>query len=186
MNTPSKSILLAIDKIPWPDITHAYGPANDVPELILAITSCDDDVRNKAWHQLHGNLWHQGSVYEATAYAVPLFLELLKEPTVPSKHRILGYLALLFTGRSYWDVHQHLRIAQDMVKQPGFQAKLENEVKWVEATKQAVTAGKDVYVAILQGDTSGARIGAAYLLGLIHADDLETIEEVIKSAEQSP
>ena len=184
MREDLKNVVLAIERVPWSDISHAYGPAIDIPDLIGELTSADAAIRNEAWSELHGNLWHQGSIYEATAYAVPIFLELLNEPTVPGKHRILAYLALLFTGHSYWDVHQHLAIAQDVVTQSGFQTKLEKELQWIETTKEAVIAGRQIYLAALQSDTSETRIGAAYLLGVIDAVDIYTIEEVINAADE--
>jgi len=54
---------------------------------------------------------------------------------------------------------------------------------WVVATKTAVTEGRDVYSGLLQGGDLGARIAAAYLLGLIGASDIDTLEGVMKAPE---
>src|ERR1700733_5592944 len=43
-----------------------------------------------------GYIWHQGTIYEATSYAVAVFLELLRQPATPGKHDVLAFLALLF------------------------------------------------------------------------------------------
>jgi len=77
MKGVSQRLLSVINKVPWSKIEHAYGPAIDVPDLVCALISSDTKIRNDAWYKLHGNLWHQGTIYEATAYAVPIFLELL-------------------------------------------------------------------------------------------------------------
>jgi hypothetical protein len=47
-----------------------------------------------------------------------------------------------------------------------------------------VVKGREVYLGILEGDNSGVKIAAAYLLGLIGASDFDTLEEIIKSAEK--
>lgn len=57
-----------LDDIPWSTLHHAYGTAEDVPELLRQLQTADPDVRNEdspLW-QLFGNIWHQGTVYEAT------------------------------------------------------------------------------------------------------------------------
>jgi hypothetical protein len=76
-------MLEGLDAVPWNNLTHAYGTAGDVPELIRAVTSADESTRRKAWHSLYGNLWHQGTIYEATAHAVPFFIELAGSTSVP-------------------------------------------------------------------------------------------------------
>jgi hypothetical protein len=81
-----------------------------------------------------GYIWHQGTIYEATSDAVPVFLEWLRQPATPGKHDVLAFLALLFTGRSSGDVHQHTALLQSEVRKPGFQQRLE-QVAWVQATK---------------------------------------------------
>src|ERR1700723_484477 len=74
-----------------------------------------------------GYIWHQGTIYEATSYAVPVFLELLRQPGT-GKHDILAFLALLFTGRSSLDVHQHTALLQSEVRKPGFQPGVPAEI----------------------------------------------------------
>ncbi|MEU6293728.1 hypothetical protein [Streptomyces erythrochromogenes] len=54
----------------WHDLTHAHGPAEDVPELIRALYA-DDDAAGEAIHELYGTIHHQGTVYPASAPAVP-------------------------------------------------------------------------------------------------------------------
>src|SRR5579883_3023990 len=97
-----------LDQVNWTELTHAYGPAADVPGQIRGLASPVADTRNKALSGLHGNIWHQGSVYKATAYAVPFLIEILEEPGIPGKDEILMLLSRLANGHSYHDVHQHL------------------------------------------------------------------------------
>jgi hypothetical protein len=62
-----------LEEVDWAALNHAYGSAVDVPDLIRAYANGQDD------HDLlYGRLCHQGTVYSATAAAVPFFLELLE------------------------------------------------------------------------------------------------------------
>src|SRR5438094_198378 len=110
---------------------RAKGATIDVPELIRTLASPDGSLRDKAWHELYGNLWHQGTIYEATAYAIPFLIRLLEAPAVPDKQRILLYLAMLFIGRSFWDVHKSTSILRGEVSKPGFEEKLKAELECV-------------------------------------------------------
>jgi hypothetical protein len=187
MSKDAPEILSGLESIPWHKLEHAYGPATDVPHLLRVLASSDGELRDKAWYTLHGNLWHQGTIYEATAYAVPFFIRLIEGQSVPEKYRILLYLALLFNGRSYWDVHKELTILKSEVSKPGFQEKLDNEMEWVRAVKTAIRAGRGSYVQQLHDPEVQPRIASAYLLGLIDGgiDGAEgsVLEEIARSCE---
>ncbi|MFG2750800.1 serine/threonine-protein kinase [Streptomyces xanthophaeus] len=60
-----------LDDVPWHTLTHAYGPAEDVPEQIRALYGDDEETADEAVHELYGNIHHQGTVYPASAPAVP-------------------------------------------------------------------------------------------------------------------
>ncbi|MGF1425761.1 hypothetical protein [Kitasatospora sp. LaBMicrA B282] len=60
-----------LDHVQWHELTHAYGPAADVPELIRALYEPDQEVVEEAIYELYGNIHHQGTVYQASAPAVP-------------------------------------------------------------------------------------------------------------------
>lgn len=67
-------MLEGLNDINWQRLTHAYGPASDVPELIRNLTSPAPDIREQAQKGLRSTIWHQGTVYEATAYALPFLI----------------------------------------------------------------------------------------------------------------
>ncbi|MER6736649.1 hypothetical protein [Streptomyces puniciscabiei] len=58
-------------EIDWGKLTHAYGPADDIPGLLSAMASEDAAVREEASHELFSALCHQGGIYDASAAAVP-------------------------------------------------------------------------------------------------------------------
>ncbi|MCI3221263.1 HEAT repeat domain-containing protein [Streptomyces sp. NP-1717] len=64
-------IFADLDAQPWGEWEHAYGSADDVPGQLRALASDDVEEAEEALYELYGNIIHQGSVYEATAYAVP-------------------------------------------------------------------------------------------------------------------
>ncbi|MFG2478577.1 hypothetical protein [Streptomyces fagopyri] len=60
-----------LDDVRWLTLTHAYGSAEDVPELIRALYQSDEDAADEAIYELYGNIHHQGTIYRASAPAVP-------------------------------------------------------------------------------------------------------------------
>jgi hypothetical protein len=82
-----------LNAIPWYDLKHAYGSAEEVPMWLRQLTSSDESIRKQAMNHLAGSICHQGWICPATAYAVPYLLELLQEPTVQIKEKILELLA---------------------------------------------------------------------------------------------
>lgn len=60
-----------LDAQPWAGYQHAYGSAADVPDCLRALAGDDEDEASEALSELYGSILHQGSVYEATARAVP-------------------------------------------------------------------------------------------------------------------
>jgi len=88
-------MLEGLDKINWSQLHHAYGKASDVPVLIRQLLSNDNATVDNAINELFGNIWHQGTVYEVSAYAVPFLQELLNssEITKDTKTSIACLLA---------------------------------------------------------------------------------------------
>lgn len=87
-----------LDDIDWSSLTHAYGSAEDVPELIRALGSPEEQARADARYELYGNIYHQGTRYEATAYAVPYLLQLATDAKTPDRADLIRLLASLATG----------------------------------------------------------------------------------------
>ncbi len=55
-------------------------------------------------YELYGNIYHQGSRYEATAYAVPFLLELVADPATPARHEVIQLLSCLAVGYTPYDI----------------------------------------------------------------------------------
>ena len=98
-------MLEQLDKINWASLTHAQGAATDLPPLLRMLLSTDANTRRQAMHGLFGNIWHQGTVYPATAVAVPFLYELLSAPAAPGKSEVAQLLACIADGAGYLEVH---------------------------------------------------------------------------------
>ena len=84
-----------LDLVPWNQLSHAYGSAEGVPHLLRALTSKDDSKREEALSELFGNIWHQGTVYEATAYAVPFLIEIAVDRSIAGRADVLGLVGVI-------------------------------------------------------------------------------------------
>ena len=64
--------LLSLDDARWNQLSHAYGPATDVPDQLRALERGDDrDDATDRDELFWSALCHQGTVYTATYAAVP-------------------------------------------------------------------------------------------------------------------
>src|SRR6266700_4687850 len=145
--------------IPWYELFHAYGSAEEVPIWIRQLMSHDESVAEDAMSNLENSVLHQGSIYPSTAYTVPFLLELLQEPIVLTqvKADILQMLAAIVTssyppegvGEREWDVELSSRVP---FKHAG----------------QEVCNGLPIYVTLLGDSHPGeVRVWAAHLIKLL-------------------
>lgn len=91
-------VLAGLEEIDWAGLRHAYGPAGDVPGLLRALAAGLPAERSHAVQKLYGNIFHQGSRYEATAYAVPFLARLALDRRVPQRDVIVHLLAAQAIG----------------------------------------------------------------------------------------
>jgi HEAT repeats len=159
-------MLEGLDQIDWASLTHAYGPASDVPDQIRGLASADEKTREASLYELFGNIWHQGTVYDASSHAVPFLVELVGDPSVQGKVGILTLLTALATGSSYLDVHARGpdEISRRMREKPAFEESLSRELSWVRATQLAVEVGLATYLKLLLSPDWETRLNAARVL----------------------
>ncbi|MFE6872495.1 HEAT repeat domain-containing protein [Kitasatospora sp. NPDC057692] len=67
----SDDLLAGLDDIDWSALRHAYGSAEDVPGQLRAACGPDEKARESSFSSLFGNIFHQGTRYSASPYAVP-------------------------------------------------------------------------------------------------------------------
>lgn len=109
-----------LDGIPWTRLTHAYGLASDVPAQIRGLASGNASEREAAFQELFANIWHQGTVYEATIFALPFLIELLRTEVVPEPDRdsLALLVACILNGRGYWEAHHTVTLLNPFTRQP--------------------------------------------------------------------
>lgn len=94
----SNDPLAGLDDIDWAGLQHAYGSAADVPGQLRQLRSDDAEQRSKARGELYGNIFHQGSRYEASAHAVPFLFALVTEADTPDRDEIVSLLTAIAIG----------------------------------------------------------------------------------------
>ncbi len=94
-------MLEEIQDIDWSRLSHAYGPAMDVPALLRALATPNEDEREAALDQLYSTIWHQGSVYDATAAAVPFLIEIAEGSLPPWRERLVDFLGEIAWSTTY-------------------------------------------------------------------------------------
>jgi hypothetical protein len=69
-----------------------------VPDQIRSLCNPDPKPREQALWQLYGNIFHQGTRYQATPYAIPFLYELIRDPKTPARDQIVYLLVNLALG----------------------------------------------------------------------------------------
>lgn len=82
-----------LGEVPWQSLTHAYGPAEDVPAQLRALYDGGEAAEEALW-ELYGNIHHQGSVYPASAPAVPFLAHAAWHLPVPRAELLMLLAAL--------------------------------------------------------------------------------------------
>ncbi|WP_143145029.1 HEAT repeat domain-containing protein [Streptomyces humi] len=77
MNLPL--VFVGLDQVDWAQFHHAYGSAEDVPALLRDLASPVEETAAEAEQELWSSIVHQGTVYTATAPAVPFLARLVVE-----------------------------------------------------------------------------------------------------------
>ena len=75
--------MLSLDSPDWTNLTHAYGSAANIPQLLRQLESLpSSDGNAEPWFPLWSALAHQGDVYPASFAAVPHVVRVLStDPT---------------------------------------------------------------------------------------------------------
>jgi hypothetical protein len=185
-----------VNEINWSSLGHAYGSAADVPDLLIDLQSPDSAVRKNAYDKLFGNIWHQGTIYSATAYAVPFLFELLDSPSVQDKDFLVTLLASIAAGEGYYRVHQPIFESQNPSSDK-HEEEIKREEIQVRSVRSIISPRFETLLEYLTNKDAEVRLSvaesAAYypeyaeksLARLKKALEVETDEEVIETIEDS-
>ncbi len=184
-------MLTGLEAIDWAALQDAYGSAAEVPNRLRALQSDNDAVRSGAMNELFGSVWHQGSIYSASAQVIPFLVELLGAPEVKDKSSIIALLASIAGGRGYYEVHG--AILQKLAKRPiDIDAKLIEEMQVVETVRRLASpliprlishlshGEPEVRIAIAQALPLYPEHAAAAAVALEKASSTESNSEVLE------
>jgi hypothetical protein len=157
-------MLDGLDQIPWDKLSHAYGPASDVPALIRQLADGSKEVRDNALHELFGNIWHQGTIYEATSHAVPFLVELVTDRTIPDRGRVLYLLQSISEG---WLLSQAYLAQQGKFLPAAVAKRHARELPHYQAAHAAVANGIAALEGLLSDEDADVRIGSAFVLATL-------------------
>ena len=114
-----RAILEAVRDADWGSLWHAYGPATEVPAQLGAVITGDDATRDEAWWNLWGNIYHEGTIYEATVPAVPVLIALAAWRDYPDRAEGLTMLRQIgmAEGVSVWRYDEAGEVVHDRARQ---------------------------------------------------------------------
>ncbi|MDC2956742.1 HEAT repeat domain-containing protein [Streptomyces gilvifuscus] len=94
--------LSGLDAHPWASVSHAYGPAEDLPDLLRALAEGGGDAE-EAMSELYSCILHQGTVYSASVDAVP-YLARIAAAARPGTTEVLCLLGGLAESDDEWEI----------------------------------------------------------------------------------
>ena len=78
-------------RVDWGHLTHAYGWACDVPDILRNMIAHDESARARGWDTFWSAINHQGDFYDSTVAAVPFLIEAVAHSGTPERAQILYY-----------------------------------------------------------------------------------------------
>jgi hypothetical protein len=130
---------------------------------------------------LYSNVWHQGTVYEASAYIVPFLLHMLTDDGPPAKSDLLHFLSALAEGNSHLAVHvrpddDQAKWQQTLAEQGrDFETDLQKELAEVDAVNYAVGEGVPIYLDLLEHEDAEVRRLSLYTLARLRGQTAEIV-----------
>ena len=170
-SAPDPPALAGLSEVDWSAVEHAHGPADDVPALLRAAMSEDPNDRDFAWELLFETVWHQGTVYPASATVVPFLYRLLEADGELDRSSAALLLASIADGQSYLACHattpESKAIHERMATENGstLAADLARELADVEAARRAVGTRLDLLYPFLRDPEPHIRGSVAVALG---------------------
>jgi len=104
------------EEIDWSTVRACYGPATSVPASLRQLASPLRGERSDAISELWGCLCHQGTVYEASAIAVPFLFDAAKSLELPraDREQLLALIVHIGLGEdTTWQGYTPVAVVQD-------------------------------------------------------------------------
>jgi hypothetical protein len=103
--------MLALDDPRWNELSHAYGKASDIPDLLRQLYKLPDASGNEEpWFSVWSALAHQGDVYSASFAAVPHVVEAIARDPMRAHPTYLHFPVWVECCR----VHARMQVPHDL------------------------------------------------------------------------
>ncbi|GAA0943658.1 hypothetical protein [Actinocorallia libanotica] len=98
--------LTGLDDIDWSALDHAYGSADDTPEILNALAA-NDEGWSDAMDAYFSAIVHQGTVYAATERTIPFLVEIALSPNLLPERRFELLQCLLYiASQNTWTLSE--------------------------------------------------------------------------------
>jgi hypothetical protein len=154
-------VLDGLDEVPWAQMTHAYGPADEIPSLVLDLIDPDPAKRETALDGFYGAVHHQGDVYECTLAVLPFLVRLVQVVEWPGRGPVIALIASIGGEQGEdWDAPDpdSDATATDSAGLDGA------ELTTCQRARLAVAAEQAVWVGLLDDQDSEVRDAATLVL----------------------
>ncbi|WP_432854251.1 hypothetical protein ACQPXB_19740 [Amycolatopsis sp. CA-161197] len=184
--------------VDWARLSHAYGPATDVPAMLAGMVSADELDRGVALDQFEGAVFHQQSLYDSTVASLPFLLDAVATPGLPGRGEILELLAAIGRGAAAGSSRHSSEAARTLAaaapRLRGLLTDADARVRAAVAEVLALDAGSaPALVQRLAADPDAevraalARaLGGAVRAGHVSEPDAESIGEALSAAGADP
>lgn len=122
-----------LPKLNWQSMHHCRGEAGDVPRLLREATQpLRSPERERARQRLRDALCYQGSIFEPTLHATPVFLAALESADTDLQRWALGWMSVLANAYTMTEGQGTLEwISEDRPERRDAEAQFEREKSWV-------------------------------------------------------
>ena len=155
----------SLDEVDWGRFGHAYGAADDVPDLLRALSARDEQRASASLSDLWNKVRHQGGSSAPAALAVPFLLRAAADPAAHNRARLL-LLAAEAGHRNHFgrDRREDLLQVADPPEEVAYDSS-GSPVQWtLQAARDALTAGVPLLIELLDDPDRAVRAHAAYAL----------------------
>ncbi|KAF4997563.1 hypothetical protein FGRMN_3768 [Fusarium graminum] len=165
MSDQATDPLAGIDSIDWSKLTHAYGPADDVPALLRQLQSTDPEVHLTAIDECWSTIYHQGTRYSSSARAVPFLYSLVKAQATKNRQNLLYMITALAIGDPDWAVPYGIDVGEWERKIAEAEDEHDRECMMHEfKAYEAVEQGLSFTMQWLKDESPAIRVTAAHAL----------------------
>lgn len=188
-NDPS-GLLVGLDLVDWHGVTHAYGPADDVPRLLKLMLSPDQQIREGAWEDLDNRVWHQGTLYPATAAVAPFLIRLAADRNYPDQMWAFDTLAGWADSSSYLAVYTRpgsllvdRNMVQEVIERPNQSPYFKPDV--LEQVSQAVGQSLPLMIELLGTAEREIQLLALFTLSRLRDRETESVPAIMRLLENT-